>query len=224
MDCKDAVLCVGDLHLIWSKKSLVEKILKVIEEKKPGTIIQMGDLYDRFAQSRFARSQGIITPQREADVGRGQAERLWAKITQASPESKRYQLRGNHDARALKLLLEKAPELEPFFDDKDFYRFPGVETIFDEKELLILNGVGYLHGWAKLGDHMKYFLRSVVRAHSHVGGCVSLRIHGKTLWELDCGYLGDPTAIPMRYRPTTVTKWTWGYGWVDSAGPRFIPL
>lgn len=223
-DCTDAILGIGDPHLPWHKKSLLTKLYDVIEEIRPKYIVQPGDLYDRFSQSRFAKTAGLITPGREADVGRTAAEKFWAEVTKRSPESKRYQLRGNHDERALKALLERAPELEPFFDDKDFYRFPGVETIFDPRELLILNGVGILHGYGRLGDHMRYFLRPVVRAHSHTGGVVFMRINGKTIFELDCGYLADPYAVPLRYRPTTAVRWTHGFGLVDSAGPRFIPL
>jgi hypothetical protein len=224
VECKDAVLVIGDLHLPWVKKSLLAKLYTLIKLTRPKTIIQMGDLYDRFSQSKFAKTMGIMTPNREADVGRMAAERFWGQVFDASNGSKCYQLRGNHDERALKMLLSKAPELEPFFDDKDFYRFPNVETIFDAKELLILNGVGYLHGWAPLGTHMRYFLRPIVRAHSHTGGCAYMRLYNKSIWELDAGYLGDPDSVPLRFRQTTVTRWTHGYGVVDDNGPRFIPL
>lgn len=224
MECTDAVLSIGDLHFPWHQKNVLAKVYRFIEENRPRHIVQMGDLYDRFSQSRFAKSAGVMTPNQEADRGRAAAEKFWAEIRRLSPKSKCYQLRGNHDARSLKVLLEKAPELEPFFDDKDFYRFPGVETIFDPGEPLLINGVAYIHGWGKLGDHMRYFLRPVVRAHSHTAGVVFMRLRNQIIFEMDVGYLANPHAVPLRYRPTTVVRWTHTLGWVDPHGPRVVML
>ncbi len=224
MECTDAVLALGDTHMPWHKKSLLAKIFRIVEDTKPKHIIQMGDLYERFAQSRFAKTAGLITPVREADTGRTAAEFMWREIRKRSPASKCYQLRGNHDARALKVMLDKAPELEPFFDDKDFYRFPGVDTVFDPTHPLMINGVLYTHGWGPMGSHMRYFLKPVVRAHSHTAGVVFMNLYGKVIYEMDVGYLADHRAVPLRYRPTTVTRWTHTVGWVDSNGPRVILL
>lgn len=224
MSCTDATLSIGDLHFPWQQKSKVARVLDIVEETRPARIVQMGDLYDRFSQSRFAKTAGIMTPSKEAERGRALAEQFWCAVHERSPESKLYQLRGNHDARVLKVLLEKAPELEPFLSDKDFYRFPHVETIFDPAEPLLLKGTAYIHGWGQLGYHMRYFLRPVVRAHSHTAGVAFMKLAHRVIYEMDCGYLADPRAVPLKYRPTTVVRWTHTVGWEDSHGPRVILL
>lgn len=50
------------------------------------------------------------------------------------------------------------------------------------------------------------------------------RIGGKTLYELNAGYLGDPESKALSYTPTKITNWTLGWGYIDEDGPRFVAL
>ncbi len=219
------VFAVGDMHLPWTRKNILRQILSAIEREQPDVVIQMGDLYDMFSQTRFARTQRLITPQQEATEARRGGERFWKMVQKIAPNAQCIQIKGNHDDRAYKRLIEKAPELEPFFSINEFFTFPNVRTYHDSRHELIIDGVLYTHGhYSKLGAHMLYYLRCVVRAHDHTGGLIFNNVHGKTIWEMSVGYVGDKHAIPLQYSATKTVKWTWGYGIIDEHGPRFCPL
>ncbi len=108
----------------------------------------------------------------------------------------------------------------------ELYRFKGVHTVEDDREELIINGIIFMHGYrSRAGDHMRYNGKSTVVGHSHTGSVVyEQKSKRNIIWELNAGFLADETAEPLRYRPQTTSKWTLGYGLIDSSGPRFIPL
>ena len=53
---------------------------------------------------------------------------------------------GNHDIRPIKKCLELAPELEPFIQFKQFFKFDGVELVEDVREPFKLGDVWFMHG------------------------------------------------------------------------------
>ncbi len=108
---------------------------------------------------------------------------------------------------------------------KGLWEFDGVTTMGSERDELIIDGILYMHGFRKHGDHVKYNLMSTVCGHSHTGGVVFHPIKGKTLFELNAGYLGDPKSAALSYtRQSKISKWTLGLGYIDDYGPRFVPL
>lgn len=108
----------------------------------------------------------------------------------------------------------------------ELFSFKGVTTQPSERDELILEGILFMHGFrSKLGDHVYHNQLSTVVGHSHQGGCAYVRKGNKTLWELNCGFIGDPDSVPMSYtRQRTISRWTQGYGIIDKFGPRFVPL
>ena len=70
-----------------------------------------------------------------------------------------------------------------------------------------------------------YNMMNSVVGHSHLGGTVFLPFKDNILWELNCGYIGDPESLALSYTAQKkVSKWTLGYGVIDDVGPRFNPL
>lgn len=212
----------------WMDKRVFTQVLDYLKDygKYLDYVIQIGDLYDLFSSSKFPRTQNLITPAEEFKEARMMAEEFWRVIQKRAPNARCHQLLGNHDERPIKRLIEKAPELEHFFNMKAPWEFEGVKTQNGEREELILEGICFMHGYrSKLGDHAKYNLMNTVCGHSHTGGVHYFPLKEKTLFELNVGYLGDPEALPMRYtRQKIVTKWTPGFGVIDELGPRFVPL
>lgn len=223
------ILCLGDLHFPWANVDALSAVYAYIE-KNPDidAVVQLGDLYDMFAASRFSRSLNTYSPHEEIERGRAMAEDMWRKIHAMLPRARLYQILGNHDIRPLARVIDKAPELEPFIELRKWFEFEGVQTIHDPKQPLELAGYTFMHGHlSKLGDHARAYTRSVVCGHSHRGGCVTIPLcnaEGTVLSELNAGYLADPTSRPMGYLPTRLNHWTLGFGVIDEWGPRFIPL
>lgn len=218
------VVILGDTHFPWGNDFVIKKAIELIREVKPFLVIQIGDLYDFFSQSRFPRSHNLITPRDELEKGRAAAEKMWWAVNKASPSSKKLQMMGNHDVRPIKRLIEKAPELEPFFSIKPMFEFDGVETVHDTSQEIVIEGICYQHGHKKFGEHMKYNLMPSVHGHTHRGGVSFMNLRGHIIWELDVGYLADPGSTPLQYNAQKWVYWTAGAGLIDSKGPRFIIL
>lgn len=222
----ESILAIGDAHFPFVHLPTLEKIYEFARQHQPKHIVQMGDLYDLYAHSRFPRSLNLYSPDEEIEQGRKGAEEMWRRLRDACPDAKLYLLTGNHDVRPLKNVLAKAPELEALVRKglRPYFEFEGVTTVDDYREFLEIQGVFFHHGYlSQAGAHRDYNQRNMVTAHSHKGSVTYRPLAGKTLWELNAGFIGDETSKVMGYMPTKVTNWTLGFGYIDEHGPRFIP-
>jgi predicted phosphodiesterase len=217
----------GDTHFPWPLKRAVKAFLARCKRRKPKVVIQIGDLYDLFAWSRFPKAMEI-TPRQEIIRARAQAEEFWQRVRDVCGRGvERYQIIGNHDERLAKTVMSKMPEFEPFLHDvqRQLWTFDGVKTLPSERDELILRNVCYQHGWRKHGDHVRHNLMSTVHGHTHRGGVTTFKHGSKVLWELDVGYLGDPNAACMSYsRQRRFAQMTHGMGEVEDMVPIFVPL
>lgn len=221
-------MAIGDVHAPYTDWKLVKKIVSHIKQIQPTHVVQMGDLYDLYSFSRYAKTLNLETPKSELRRARAGGERLWEMVQDAAPNAKCHGLWGNHDDRLFKTILSKAPELEALtdiIDVKKFWRFDGVKMQPDSRTELVIGGIMFQHGHrSKLGDHMGFNHCNTVVGHSHHGGVVYKRIRGETLWELNAGAVPDANSLPMSYTAQKLSSSVFGYGLVDEFGPRFIPL
>jgi len=228
-------IILGDVHAPWQNDKVVAAFIKRLEDTSQNPFqycIQIGDLYDMWSASKFARSHDLLTPQAEAELGRSWAVSFWKQVQKIQPGIKCVQLMGNHDERPMKRILEKCPELYQYFDFKSAYEFEGVRTIQPRTPVMI-EGIVFEHGHrSKLGQHAEYNRTPTVVGHSHRGGtyfapiCIPHLNSKKTtrynLFELNCGTCLAFDSVPARYGMTTITRWTHGWGEIDQYGPRFV--
>jgi hypothetical protein len=80
---------LGDVHYPFASGAAMKWALAYIAEHKPRHVVQVGDLYDRYSQSRFPRLHSVITPADELSQGREQAEAMWQAVRARSPRSAR---------------------------------------------------------------------------------------------------------------------------------------
>jgi predicted phosphodiesterase len=218
---------ISDIHWPFENKKVVKKFIQYVKDHKPEFVIIDGDAWDMYAHSKYPRSHNVFTPRQEEDLSRKKNEEFWAEIKKASPRSKCVQLLGNHDVRPMKRVLEAYPEAEDWVNEKltNLFSFPGVKTIMDAREELIVGDVLVFHGYlGKLGAHRDFTLMSTINGHTHKGGVVYRQVKGKVLFELNCGVAGDPHSKGLTYTPQRITAWTPGFGAVTKYGPIFIPL
>lgn len=219
-------LFIPDTHFPFIHQPTLEKLFKFAEKEQPEIIVQVGDLYDNVSHTKFPRSHNIFTPREEQAKARRQASEMWETLWKLVPDSRRIQIYGNHDLRALKRILEVYPEAEDWIAQKisELMTFPEVETIHDSREELILPGeVMVIHGYKTgLGEHRDFAMYNAVCGHRHIGSVVYRQLRDRILWELNCGLLGDPNAKGLTYTPQKISNWTLGWGWLDEYGPRFI--
>jgi len=228
------ILIVGDLHEPWANKESKRRIYAEAKRRNPKIIIQMGDLYDMLSSSRFAHSQDIYTPKDEIRIARQKCEIFWNTLGDICPDAKRYQLKGNHDERPYKSLLQKAPELEYYYTHNQnpsmgFWEFEGVKTQTEEAQELILqfNGeeICFLHGFhCRPGEHVRKNLIHTVIAHTHWPWVHFHRQRDRVLWEMNVGFIGDRNSVAMGYvKQRKFSKYVCSHGLIDEFGPRVIP-
>lgn len=220
------ILCWPDSHYPFVNKQAEEAMIEFARENQPDYIIQVGDLLDCYAASKFPRSQNIYTPKEEERLGIEMAQNAWKKLRQYCPRAKCYQLMGNHDVRMLKRTLESLPIAEHWIEKyfHELFTFEGVETIFDTREELEVAGILFTHGFLGSGAHKDYYLKNVIHGHDHKLYVQHRRIHGQNIFEMSCGFLGDVEAKALSYTPSKLANFQLGFGWVDQWGARTIHL
>jgi predicted phosphodiesterase len=220
------ILCIPDSHFPFINKEALEKVIEFSREHKPEFIVQVGDLLDCYAASKFPRSQNIYTPKEEERLGIEMAQDMWKRLRADNPNAKCYQLMGNHDVRMLKRTLESLPIAEHWIEKyfKELFSFEGVETIFDTRQELEVAGILFTHGFLGSGSHKDYYLKNVIHGHDHKLYVQHRRIHGENIFEMSCGFLGDVEAKALSYTPSKLANFQLGFGWVDEWGPRTIHL
>lgn len=222
-DRSQRIVAIGDVHFPWQSERACIKLFEFLDFFKPTIIIQMGDLYDMFSFGRWPRVMNI-TPRDEVKLGRQMALNFWKRIRLENKKAQLHQILGNHCDRPMKQLIAKMPEMEVFADTSEMFMFDGVQTNLDSKNELELAGIVFMHGFMKAGAHVRKNLAPTVRAHDHRGYVEFINIRDKVIWELGCGYVGDPTATPLKYREQKWHSWHHGCGVIDKFGPRFVPL
>jgi predicted phosphodiesterase len=219
------ILCAGDMHLPWVHEPTLKLFHEFNGDVKPGIVVQIGDLYDMYSHARFPKSSNIYTPKDEESRARAEAEKFWRTVHERNPLANCIQFKGNHDVRPIKSAITSAPNLEHFVEAymEQLFSFEGVTTIADHREIVRIEGIAFHHGYlAQLGMHRDAILESMVVGHTHLGGVSYRALRERTIWELNCGLMGDPSSKVMSYTSTKENKWTLGFGYIDKHGPRFI--
>jgi len=220
------ILCWPDTHFPFVNKHALDSMIEFAKEHQPDYVIQIGDLLDQYAASKFPRSQNVYMPEEEETLGIGMARDAWAKIREYCPKAKCYQLLGNHDVRIAKRTMESLPVAEHIVVKhlKGLFTFEGVETIMDTRQELEVDGILFTHGFLSAGTHKDYYLKNVIHGHDHKLYVQHRRIHGQSIFEMSCGFLGDVEAKALTYTPSKLANFQLGFGWVDQYGARTIHL
>lgn len=220
-------LVIGDFHAPFVDQKALRFVINAIKKEQPSNVVQMGDLYDMFSFSRFPKNPDFISPRKEMERAHEQAEDLWASVQKAAPRASCYQILGNHSIRPKSLALEKCPELYPFVAKSwaDLFKFKGVSTTMDIRDELILDDVVYEHGfYGRPGQHLKENLKCTVIGHTHRPWVHFEKLRNKLLWELNVGYIADPTSEALAYTRKKWVKWVQGYGLIKDGIPIFVPF
>lgn len=222
----------GDIHFPFHHKICLPIAMFLSLRGKYDYVCQVGDLYDWYSASKFSRSFNVFTPKLERQWSRYYAEMFWGFIHTHLPDAEKYQIRGNHDVRPERRIIDKAPEFETDLETsmRQHYEFENVKTIMDAREELYIDDICVVHGYLSglTGKHAQFNLKNVVCGHTHRGGVVYIRNDGHdggTIFEANAGYLADPYSKGLAYTmQRRATNWNWGVLAVDEWGPKFVPI
>jgi len=220
-------LIIPDTHFPFASQRVLDAIYEWALKYQPARVIQVGDLYDLYAFSKFPKSQNIYPPKQEQEIGRKAAETMWTEIRRILPNAECIQLIGNHDLRPLKQTLAHLPSLEHVVERylQELMTFPGVKLVGDPREEYECEGVLYFHGnRSGFGAHLRQLLVNSVHGHDHKLGVFFHRVRGQTLWEVHSGFAGDVEAKVFHYTPQKSAQEMPGFAFLDERGPRAIPV
>lgn len=221
------IACISDIHFPWESQKVLDRFYEYISKEKPNYVVLAGDAADMLAHSKFPKSMNNYSPKEEMALARQKNEDLWKNIKLSNEKAQCFQMLGNHCTRPLKRILETYPEAEDWVTQKlqEMFTFPGVKTIYDPREELIIGNIMIHHGYrTKLGDHMNYALMNFICGHTHQPGVHYRKVRGSHLWEMNCGLAGDMNSKAMSYTHQKSTIWVNSFGVVDKYGPRVIAV
>ncbi len=219
------IVAIGDIHFPWHHEGWLAWVLDIIKETQPSLVVQVGDLYDLFAFSKYPRSHNVMLPSEELAEARACAEDMWSEIRNVNPQAELIQLKGNHDDRIEKRMIEHLPEMESLLMPtlQALWAFDGVKTINDSREEVERQGVLFHHGHKKFGTHFTFNNMSTVNGHTHTGGVVLKQTADGVIWELNAGCGIDVRAPVFGYTAQKrMSSVTLGLGFIDQYGPRFM--
>jgi hypothetical protein len=215
----------GDMHMPWHLRKAVAEIVKKTWERKPRYFVQIGDLKDCLGHSRWGHIPEM-TPEQEFKRAHELAVEFWRALREASPRTEFFYVVGNHEERLAKKIMNMAPDLNHMIDYDKLWTFKGINTVRERE--LILEGRLFTHGGncpSTPGAHARFYLMPTIIGHTHMGHCIGIRLHEKSVYELNLGFLGDRNAKCFEYQKSKkFSKYTVGYGLEDDDGPRFCPL
>ena len=218
------IACIPDTHFPFSDRMAVGLMYETVKRFKPDVIVQLGDLYDLWSFSRYPRNASEIqmTPEQEYQLGRSDAEQMWAVLKKENPKARLVQIcDANHDLRLVKRMMEN--DSNGAFIAKQWLvnamTFPGVELARSET---VIDGIMFMHGMRKAGEHAKYNQMSTVTGHTHKCRLETFTNVNGPYWEMNCGWLcnGDSPAFSYRSQ-TRICNNVHAVGLIENGQPRF---
>lgn len=214
------VLVLPDLHLPASSPELIRWAARIQDQFKPHKVIQLGDLIDAKAWSRFPKSSTDDSAALEWEKTVKQAELLHKYFPKLQI------LEGNHCSRPMKKALIDAgqpPQLiRPYHEALGFKGW----TFHLSAEPLVIDNVSYIHG-DEVASNLNLLATkmgtSVVRGHTHQAGIIYTRLFNRQVFAMECGALIDETHNAFAYARKNPKRCWLGLGLVeDGENPQLI--
>lgn len=222
------VYCLPDVHLPWTSWQRIEEFaahIKADKKKKSNdvSIVQLGDLIDAMAWSRYPKGPDAPNAQLEWDQTEIAVDRLHKLLPEMTV------LLGNHCIRPIKKAVEaQLPRqlikgLHEVFDTPKWKWHIGSRAY--EK-----NGIVYLHGDefpispSNPGLAASRLGKSIVFGHTHQASISYVNIFEKSIFALNAGCIIDENAVCFQYSAKNPRRCWQGYGKIVDGVPSLIPL
>ena len=213
------ILVLGDCHCPYADLDVLEEARKFGLKKKVDLIIQMGDLVDFKALSRFPKApeddsaflEHLNTSKQVREI-----EKMFPKL---------FLLEGNHCKRLLKKASESGIPKEMIKSFKDTL---GVKNwVWHEgTDPFEYNGTIFIHGDELSGSvrrMVELFGCNVVKAHTHRAEIVYCSTFNKKSWGMDVACTANLKGKSFAYANSTISKSMVGYGYIENNSPFWFP-
>jgi hypothetical protein len=220
----DVIICLPDQHIPWVDWNAIKEISKVYHhykrQKKKVCVVNLGDIIDAKAWSRYPKDTDDLSPQAEWDAVILGMEKLHKLL----PEQQL--ILGNHDTRAVSRAFEVGLPRQLVKTLAQAFDYEGWTWHAGPKPLIIDNIV-FMHGdemTGTPGQRANRLGKSVVMGHSHKASIEYTCTFTHNVFGMQCGWVGDPDGMGARYASKHPVLCFKGYAVIENGVPRLIPL
>jgi len=215
------VLCIPDLHSPFIHKRALKFCRTINEEYSCDRVVIVGDLFDQYCFSRYAKDPDSLSPRSEIEKAKRQIH-SWVEAFPSVDITY-----GNHDMRLFKRLRES--NIPPDMFVKSYNKIFGLPDTWRWSDKITVDRVLYMHG-SKAGEYShvniaKDLRRSVVSGHTHSSGGVHyISSYDDTIFGMNVGCLIDSNCYAFAYASEMTRQPVLGAGVIIDGFPTFIPL
>jgi len=214
------ILVIPDVHLPHCDWTALKKVAKFNETYKADIVIQLGDLIDAKAWSKYQKDPDDHSPEREWKMVEKSANRL----AQLFPEMTI--LIGNHDRRPMAKAMEVGLPKALLKGLGEALGIPGWEWHMGP-EPLVVDDIVFVHGDEMAGTPAQKAAKlgkSLVQGHTHKASLTYVNTFQHQVFGLECGHIADIKTIAFRYSAKNPeTSWK-GFATIDNGVPQLWPL
>lgn len=219
------IFVAGDVHTPYEDRKAITKMADDIKEAQDSgddvTVVQVGDIGDQRAWSRFPKDGDVDNAQREFDEMCQSLYWLHGQIPEMTI------LFGNHDRRiAMRASDSQLPkQLVRTLDE--VFNLPGWKWHIKDTPLII-NDIAFVHGdefpIPNPSSACLRMARSVCYGHTHQAKLEHVVLFDKQIFALNVGWLGDESRSAFNYARRSPARCFKGYGLIVDNVPFIIPL
>jgi predicted phosphodiesterase len=213
------LLILGDIHIPAHDPKIFDKLRLIMKMYKPEKIIQLGDIVDFKAWSRFQKNPEDDSPNRE-----------WIKVKKALDKLHEIIpnmtiIQGNHDNRISKKAIEAGIPESLIRSLSDVFNYDGWTWTKDKP--LVIDNIAIIHGDEQAGtvsQKAKALGMNVIQGHTHQASLSWIRTFNKYFFAVEAGSLLDRNSPAFNYASSFVNKSFNCVVLIEEGVPNIIPL
>lgn len=223
MSNHDYICVAGDIHFPFADWDLLREFAKHVKflrtKKKKLKVVQLGDITDQKAWSRFTGASDDMSPDAEWEGAYHDMHRFHDLVPNMEI------IFGNHDIRQIKAATEAKIPRQLIKSLDEVFPFAGWNWHTANKPLII-DGIMFVHGDEGAGSAIikaKNTGMSVVQGHDHQMYLEYIKSCGVTRFGLGGGCMIDQTARAFSYAAKNPMGCDTGYSIIAKGIPHIYP-
>ncbi|MFO0447708.1 MAG: metallophosphoesterase [Planctomyces sp.] len=218
------ILVLPDMHSPWINWAAVNMAHKWAKKHKPDLVVQLGDLADQKAWSRWPTDPDDPSPHSEFEAFIQDMH----KLNKMFP--KMHILTGNHDLRLRSRAAESKVPGRMLKTIQDVLPFKGWVWHLDPRDKLIVptarGKILFVHGDEDGGTPIQKAVQlgvNICQGHTHRCSVVTRQTLDKFVWGMECGHLMDVESKAADYAARKSVGMACGFGVIKFGVPYWIP-
>lgn len=212
---KYSVIILPDTHLPFTAWNVIyaahKYYLQLLEAGEKVKVIQIGDLTDQKAWSRFQKDPDDYSP----DLEWKEIVKQFNKLKKLFPEMT--VILGNHDRRIMMRAVEASIPSALIKTLPELFDAPGW-NFHTSNVPFQFQGVTYIHGDEFAGTPIikaQHVGTPLVMGHTHKASITYGANPVTSLWAMEVGHALDSDSPAARYVSRNINKGTMGFGYID---------